>query len=111
MKSLKSASKTLSLVEARPDLSNQHELNGVSVFKSIFGSDRFTKSAVFSTADGAVTDTANITWYDSREAHETRSEYRLYFQTNRVMDMAEEGDTVTVELDAANQIRVIITPK
>lgn len=103
-----SASKILSAVEANPNASHQHELNGVSDFKRVLGLERFKVSAMFATADGMVMDTAFVTWYDSREAHETRSEYRLYFQSNRVMDLAKEGDTVIVEADGINSLRVVL---
>ena len=104
----KSASKTLSAVEANPNASNQHELNGVSEFKRVFGLEKFKASALFTTGDGLVMDTAFVTWYDSRVAHESRSEHRLYFQSNRVMDLAKEGDVIIVEVDDANSIRVVL---
>jgi hypothetical protein len=105
-----SVSKTLSAVEASPLASNQHELNGVSQFKKIFGLNEFRCTAEFRYANGAIAAHAGITWYDSRDAHPTRSEYRLYFQTNAVMDAAKEGDRVTITLTNAGDIIVDVLP-
>lgn len=105
-----SVSKTLSAVEASPLASNQHELNGVSQFKKIFGVDEFRGNAEFRYNNGSIVAHAGITWYDSREAHPTRSEYRLYFQTNAVMDAATEGDKVTISRTSAGNIIVDVLP-
>lgn len=104
------ASKYLSAVEASPAASNQHELNGVAGLKAIFGADEFRGPALFIYNGGTLTATANVTWYDSRSAHPTRSEYRLYFQTNPVMDAAKAGDRVEVDRDATGGVRVVVTP-
>lgn len=104
------ARKTLSLVEASPAASNQHELNGVAGLKAVFGKDEFRGPAKFAYDGGAIVATANITWYDSREAHPTRSEHRLYFQSNPVMDAAKAGDEVTVTRVSDGSILVDITP-
>ncbi len=100
--------KTLSLVEVTPNASNQHEFNGIASFKKIFGTLRVKQTADFTTEDGSVSDSADVTWYDAREAHETRSEYRLYFQTNAVMRLAKEGDVLTVISDPPNRLRVVL---
>ncbi|EOE1185931.1 hypothetical protein [Proteus mirabilis] len=86
--------KTLSAVEALPSSSNQHELNGVSQLRSILGQERKTFPVKFSLRgeDGYVE--SLVTWYDARENHDSRSEYRLYFQTNTVMDRARAGSTL-----------------
>ncbi|MEZ8038952.1 type II restriction endonuclease [Vibrio sp. 1F263] len=93
--------KTLSAVEAEPNRSNQHELNGVVQLKSILGLSRQSFDARFSIRgqDGYVA--SSVTWYDARESHPTRSEYRLYFQTNEVMNRAQEGSTLILGLDAS----------
>lgn len=104
------ARKILSLVEASPAASNQHELNGVTGLKAVFGKDEFRGPAHFFYDGGKVTAIANITWYDSREAHPTRSEYRLYFQSNPVMDAAKAGDEVIVTRNPDDSIRVNVIP-
>ncbi|MEB7896002.1 type II restriction endonuclease [Serratia marcescens] len=100
--------KTLSAVEARPERSNQHEFNGVKELKSLFGLAGFSKDAVFSIRGEGVSCIANITWYDAREAHPTRSEYRLYFNDNVVMQMAKEGDNIIVGFDPTDNIHIIL---
>ncbi|HGM7716331.1 MULTISPECIES: type II restriction endonuclease [Serratia] len=100
--------KTLSAVEARPERSNQHEFNGVKELKSLFGLAGFSKDAVFSIRGEGVSCIANITWYDAREAHPTRSEHRLYFNDNVVMQMAKEGDNIIVGFDSTDNIHIIL---
>lgn len=91
--------KTLSAVEAEPNSSNQHELNGVAELKDILGLDKRSFDARFSIRgqDGYVT--SRVTWYDARENNPTRSEYRLYFQTNEVMNLAQKGSTLVLGYD------------
>ncbi|MBH1628209.1 hypothetical protein I5U62_14885 [Stenotrophomonas maltophilia] len=96
------ASKILSQVEVTPTASNQHEINGVDALKKIFGLGKFTRQANFRHANGTSA-TVDVTWYDSRDAHPSRSEHRLYFQTNPVMDAANAGDTLTIT-DVPGQI-------
>ncbi|MFA0117060.1 type II restriction endonuclease [Vibrio breoganii] len=92
--------KTLSAVEAEPNRSNQHELNGVAQLKNILGLSRQSFDASFSIRgqDGHIV--RSVTWYDARENHPTRSEYRLYFQTNEVMNLAQEGSHLALGLDS-----------
>ena len=95
--------KTLSAVEAEPSRSNQHELNGVSQLKSLFGTAHQSIPANFSVRGEAGITPVILTWYDAREAHPTRSEYRLYFQTNIVMSQAKEGSTLVFGNDESGQ--------
>src|SRR5690606_30363853 len=50
----------------------------------------------------------NVTWYDSREAHPTRSEYRLYFPDNDVSDRAKEGDLLLIAKRPDDTLLVMI---
>lgn len=100
--------KTLSAVEANPARSNQHEFNGVTELKALFGTEKLEIQVNFSIRGEKTHAIANMTWYDAREAHATRSEYRLYFQSNSVMDQAKEGDNVVVGLDINNLIHCIL---
>jgi hypothetical protein len=92
--------KKLSAVEADTDTSNQHEFNGVGEFKSILGDVRQKFTARFlylnDHDDEPVADDGFLTWYDARENHPTRSEYRLYFPTNQVSQRAAEGDLLVI---------------
>ena len=102
--------KTLVAVEAHPERSHQHEFNGVAELQKVFGNDRVEFQAFFSVRGEGSTHRANVTWYDSRERHPTRSEHRLYFQGNPVMDQAQEGDNILIGFDAHSQLHCILIP-
>ncbi len=102
--------KTLSAVEANPTRSNQHEFNGVSQLKSIFGEERQEFSALFSLRGDPQVFDSSVTWYDAREAHATRSEYRLYFQSNPVMSRADEGDNIVIGFDRNGNVHFELIP-
>jgi len=103
--------KTLSAVEANPARSNQHEFNGVTQLKSIFGEDRQELPALFSLRGDSQVFESGITWYDAREAHATRSEYRLYFQSNPVMNLAAEGDNIVIGFDRNGSVHCELIPQ
>lgn len=100
--------KTLSTVEADPNKSNQHEFNGIAELRELFGITDFKKNAFFSVRGNLTTSETEVTWYEAREAHPTRSEYRLYFKTNPVMAMAEKGDSVLFGEDEAGKLHVVL---
>ncbi|WP_460054603.1 hypothetical protein [Pseudomonas sp. S2_D06] len=102
--------KTLVAVEAHPERSHQHEFNGVVELQKVFGEDRAEFQAFFSVRGDDTSYRAGVTWYDSRERHPTRSEHRLYFQGNPVMDQAQEGDNILIGFDAQNQLHCILIP-
>lgn len=101
--------KTLVAVEAHPERSNQHEFNGVAALKELFGIDKAEFKAVFSVRGEDNACKAGVTWYDSREGHPIRSEHRLYFQTNPVMQRAQEGDNILIGF-IGNQLHCILFP-
>lgn len=95
------ASKALSAVEASPERSNQHEFNATAALKRLFGNaGRETMPARFfrfrEEDETALTADGFLTWYDARERHPVRSEYRLYFPTNEVTRQAREGDVIVL---------------
>src|SRR5688572_13462743 len=94
------AFKRLSAVEAHPERSNQHEFDGVQQLRSLLGAERATFGADFiylaDDENDVVSATAFVTWYDARERHPTRSEYRLYFPTTAVSERAAEGDLAVI---------------
>ena len=77
------AVKHLSSVEADPSTSNQHEFNGVTAMKKMLGTGRQIFHTQFlylgEGEDDVLVAECFLTWYDAREKHLTRSEYRLYF--------------------------------
>lgn len=106
------ASKVLSAVEADAATSNQHEYNGVAPLKKILGTAKQTFKAQFiylnDGDDEPVTDTGFLTWYDAREAHITRTEYRMYFPTTAVSVCAAPGDELFIGLRPDHTVLVII---
>lgn len=104
------AAKKLSNVELVSANSNQHEFNGVTALKSIFGSNycKFAADFLYINDDDSYRDEGYVTWYDSRKNHPTRSEYRLYYSTSTVMKKAQEGDSIFVCLKQDETILCII---
>ncbi|EML0279969.1 TPA: type II restriction endonuclease [Vibrio parahaemolyticus] len=89
--------KTLTAVEAERNRSNQHEFQGVSALRSIFGVQRTQMEATFSIRGETESYSAMLTWYDARENQSHRSaEYRLYFQSTPVMNLARAGDSIVI---------------
>lgn len=117
------AVKILSQVEANPNKSNQHEFNGVSDMKRMFGTppkgepNTFPAKFLFLNDDEPVTSEGFVTWYESRgdwypkngkEKQRYRSEYRLYFPTTNVSINASAGDLLVVAKCQDGSILVII---
>lgn len=105
--------KRLSAVEAHPERSNQHELNGVSPLREVFGSvvsQRFEDVRFFYWGEAAEPLAAEgfLTWYDARERHPTRSEYRLYFPTTSMSHEMAEGDLAIFARASDDTIFVIV---
>ena len=105
--------KQLSAVEANLDKSNQHEFNGIASMKKLFGMKRQKFDTTFMFLDdenSPITDNGFLTWYDARENHPTRSEYRLFFPTTNVSKLASAGDVLFIALKPNKSILVIIAP-
>ncbi|MGI5879139.1 MAG: type II restriction endonuclease [Syntrophomonadaceae bacterium] len=108
------AAKTLSAVEVDYAASNQHEFNGISELKNLFGSNiekkRYNAKFLYlnDNDDEPAVDDGFLTWYDARANHPTRSEYRLYFPGTAVSNCAEAGDLLVIALQDNNTVLVII---
>lgn len=106
------AAKSLSAVEADTATSNQHEYNGVTQLKEMFGTSKKTFSAQFiyldDSDDAPIKDKGILTWYDAREAHPIRTEYRMYFSTTAVSVCASAGDELFIALRPDDTVLVII---
>ena len=104
--------KRLSGVESNPDQSNQHEFNGVNPLKKLLGTERLTdcpsRFIWLGEENEGVSEDCSVTWYDSRESHPTRSEFRLYFKSNPVMELASTGDLLIVARRSSGEIMIII---
>lgn len=113
------AGKFLSAVETDRSRSNQHEFNGVTPLTELLGvppsggGRRFATSYVYleDDKDPLVVD-STATWYDAREAHPTRTEYRFYYPAGiEVMTRAATGDFVVIaktRSDAKRDLLVIV---
>ncbi|EOR93030.1 restriction endonuclease-related protein [Arcticibacter svalbardensis MN12-7] len=107
--------KRLSQVEINPTTSNQHEFNGIKEFQRIFGSEKKTFAAKFlyltDDQDEILEGDGFLTWYDSREKHVTRTEYRLYYSSNQVIANAKVNDLIIVGITSENNLAVIVAPQ
>jgi hypothetical protein len=109
------AVKRLSAVETDTNRSNQHEFNGVSELKKIFGEskNRFDTTFLFICDDAGqyISTNGHVTWYDAREKHLTRSEYRLYYSSNDVTSRMKQGDLLIFGKTANDEIISISVEK
>ena len=107
--------KRLSDVEVEPVKSNQHEFNGVKAFKEFLGSEkvRFQGRFIYlsDNEENIIENAGLLTWYDARENHATRTEYRLYYTTNDVIQSAARGDLVIIGQTVNNELIVIVAQK
>lgn len=91
----KIASKRLSAVETSLRVSHQHEFNGVSGLVAMFGnSGRLSFEALhfdLDAMDEGPTHVESLTWYDARENHPTRTEWRLYYSAQLDRYLFENG--------------------
>ncbi|MFD2670180.1 type II restriction endonuclease [Marinicrinis sediminis] len=109
----KVAIKRLTAVEVNTAISNQHELNGSKSLKTLFGNERVSYQSKFLWLAGeseGISCEGHLTWYDAREAHPTRSEYRLYFKSNEIMDQARESDMLIIAKRQNGEFYIIIVP-
>ena len=104
--------KRLSEVEVEPNASNQHEFNGVTDFRNIFGTKRINFQGRFiylaDDEEQIIEDSGSLTWYDARENHPDRTEFRLYYSPNTVIDVAEPSDLVVIGRMSDDQLAVIV---
>lgn len=107
--------KRLSEVEISSLVSNQHEFNGILEFKNIFGSEKIKFNTRFfllsDHEDKIITEEGSLTWYDARENHPTRSEFRLYYSSNLIIENASAGDLILIGRTGKETAIVIIAPQ
>lgn len=98
----KVAVKRLAAVEISPDASHQHEFNAGLIREELgFGKGKTKGSLTVlvytgSTNNPLVEDVGEYTLYDARSKHPTRSEYRLYYDSQVVSEYAKEGDLIAI---------------
>ncbi|HDO06411.1 MAG TPA: restriction endonuclease [Bacteroidetes bacterium] len=92
--------KILKPVEIDPKVSHEHEFNGINSFKEILGPERqyLPCRVIYLTddEDDIVEDRVILTWYDARENHPTRTEYRLYYPESDCFSKAKPDDLLVV---------------
>jgi hypothetical protein len=108
------AAKRLSVVETDPKTSNQHEFNGVGALRRLFGdADRRDIPARFvwlGEEQEGISEEGVISWYDARRNHPKRTEYRLYYPSNAVMNAMKAGDFFMVATLRDGSAMVIVAP-
>lgn len=109
------AAKRLSTVETDPDASNQHEFNGTKQLVQLFGTEKTRISCTYLYFDDDEEKTAIadgwLTWYDARERHARRTEYRLYFQENTAVSLAAPGDLLIIGKRPDGRMLVLVAKK
>lgn len=101
--------KQLTAVEVDPNASNGHEFNssptlreilGVTPRKGNAGNGIPTRFVYLSDDDEEfLEDEGNMSWYDSRANHKTRTEWRLYYSDNSIIGRegkAKAGDSIII---------------
>lgn len=108
--------KRLTMVEtaSRGEGSNQHEFNSSKALRALLGDvDRKEMPVRFiwlGDEQEAIAHEGMISWYDSRRAHPTRSEFRLYYQGNAVTELMSKDDAFFLAMQTNNTGLAIITP-
>lgn len=109
------ALKRLAAVEVDPERSHQHELNAGELRGRLGfppGRTEGVLNVALHSADGDEPQLrrGRFTLYDSREAHPSRSEYRLYYETV-LFDGAREGDLLVLyRPTGARELHAVIVP-
>jgi hypothetical protein len=109
------AYKRLSVVEADSTRSHQHEFHGTEELKKMFGKTKCEFVAKFSylaeNQPEPLSADVGVTWYDARESHKTRSEYRLYYHRNPINDYMQEGDLMVIAMHPSGGLYFFIAQK
>lgn len=115
------AAKYLSAVDADPGRSHQHEIGGLPAagFKHYLGTPakseeyRFRAKQIYFTDESVAPDISEgmVTWYDCRRKQPHRSaEFRLYYNTNAVTELLQEGDFLLLAKMRDGSLLMIFTP-
>lgn len=116
------AAKYLTAVDARPDRSNQHEIGGLPKvgFKRYLGEPARGDKSIFNARLVYVSDDDNaptscddtLTWYGATRRDLTRKlEYRLYYKSNAVTALFNEGDFFLVAKLRDGTLLLVFAPR
>lgn len=87
--------------------SHQHELNGVQAVQQFFGTSERQTGTIswhyFADDQEPLQETTQYTFYDSRENHPTRTEWRLYYQGS-FLAHARVGDRLFIARSTSGQL-------
>lgn len=104
------AYKRVTAVEAAPSRSNQHEFNGTDALKEVLGREPrknwATRWIFLDDEEEPRIEFRACSWYDARENHPTRSEWRLYFKGDP--EFEEDDLLVIVRREHADEPLLII---
>lgn len=108
------AVKTLSVVDATPSRSNQHEVGTTSAMRRFLGEHRRRFEVTYLWLGGEQDSFSGQGWgthYDTREnqAHR-RPEWRLYYPANEVTHAMQAGDTLFIAKRPGEHLLFIVTP-
>ena len=97
----------------RPENSNQHEFNGTKALVALLGTDRLERVParfiyLSDHAEERVQANSWVTWYDARERHLTRTEFRCYYPANEAMARARAGDSLHVCLLRSGDFLIVL---
>lgn len=113
------AAKILSQVEANKLVSHQHEFNGVEGLRKMLGEPsgkvKYRAKCMYfiDYEDEPIIEDGELTWYDARqkareERNVQRTEYRLYFSDNTVIQSANAGDILIIAKQKDNDELLLI---
>ena len=104
--------KRLKPVEIDPEVSHEHEFNGIDQFRKLLGADKRSLSCrviyLSDDEDEIIEDRVELTWYDARLNHPTRSEYRLYYKESDCFIKAKPEDLMILCKDRNDDFTIFI---
>lgn len=111
------AKKRLVVVDL-PDGSNQHELNGVASLRQLLGESKVTGVIHWllmrDDAEEPTTEDGQFTFYDAREGHASRTEWRLYYTDITILRFVRPGDLLVIAKPrgrAKNELFAYVFPR
>lgn len=109
------AAKRLSEVEINTEKSNQHEFNATKDVLKVFGREKRSFNTSFyylaEEEERVVSTSGTLTLYDAREKNPQRTEFRLYYPSNPVLEEARPEDLMLLCLRKNGNVLCIISPR
>ena len=107
-------SKELKSVDCNFEKSNQHEFNVNKEMKKMLGTNEKNYESsywLYINDLEQVHAKDNLSWYDARKNHPTRSEWRLYYGGNDAIEKAKEGDWLFIIQVSEESLILLIVAK